>query len=70
MLSYSPKERLQPLVDYVRGLGITDPAQMVRRRPTILGLNLEQRPRIVESLQESEYTMEQIEEFLCSSTCA
>ena len=67
VLSYSPEERLQPLVDYLRSLGITDPAQVVRQRPTILGLNLEQHRRIVEYLQENEYTLEQIGEFLCLS---
>lgn len=67
ILSYSSTERLQPFVEYLSGLGLTDLATVIRRRPTILGLDLEQCRRIVGYLQENDYTLEQIEEFLSSS---
>lgn len=51
VLGYSPAERLQPLADFLGGLGLPDPAAVLRRRPTILGLDLEQCRRIVGYLQ-------------------
>ena len=67
ILSYSSTDRLQPFVEYLSELGYTDLASIVRRRPTILGLDLVQVRRIVGYLLENDYTLEQIEEFLSSS---
>ena len=67
MLSYSPEQRLLPLVDYLRGLGFEDAAEVIRRRPTLLGLDIKQSRRIVEYLQANDYTFEQIAEYLCTT---
>jgi hypothetical protein len=67
VLSYSPEQRLLPLVEYLRGLGFEDPAEVIRRRPTLLGLDIEQSRRIVEYLQANDYTFEQISEYLCTT---
>ena len=64
ILSYSPTELLLPVIDYLRSLGFEDPAEVVRRRPTLLGLEPQALARIVGYLQENNYTFEQIAEFL------
>ncbi len=67
ILSYSPTELLLPVIDYLRSLGFNDPAEVVRRRPTLLGLAPEALVRIVEYLQANDYTSEQIAEYLQTS---
>ena len=64
ILSYSPTELLLPIIDYLRSLGFSDPAEVVRRRPTLLGLAPDALARIVEYLQANDYTTEQIAEYL------
>lgn len=68
VLSYSPAERLQPFLEFLTSSGFRDPAAIILRRPTTLGLDVDNNlRRIVDYLLVNGYTMEQIEEFLATT---
>ncbi|KAK9811922.1 hypothetical protein WJX72_012502 [[Myrmecia] bisecta] len=65
VLSYSVQERLQPFCEYLSSIGIPSPGQMLVKRPSLLGLKVEDSlQRMVGYLQANDYSLEQIIKFL------
>lgn len=68
LLCYSPEERIRPVLEYLQSIGIQNPAEIVAKRPSILGLDVDQNlKKIVGYLQANEYEMDSIIEWLETS---
>jgi hypothetical protein len=66
-LCYNTK-RLRSFFDYLRGLGIQSPVNVVRQRPSMLGVDVEKGlSQIVEYLRANDYSVEQIEQLLATT---
>lgn len=68
VLSYSVQGRLTPFWEYLTGIGVTDVAAAVAKRPSLLGLSVDTSLRkIVEYLQYVETPPEKIVEYICNT---
>ena len=68
LLGYCPQERILPVMDYLRSVGIDDPAQVIAKRPSLLGLEVEQNlKKMVGYLKSNDYEMDQIVKWLETS---
>lgn len=68
MLCYSVEERLAPFWDYMQHIGVQDVAAVVCRRPSLLGLDVNNNlTKIVDYLQYVETPPETIVKYLVDS---
>lgn len=68
LLGYSPEDRIRPVLEYLSEVGVNHPAQTIAKRPSLLGLDVDQNlKKIVGYLKENAYDMERIVEFLETS---
>jgi len=68
LLGYSPEGRIRPVLEYLKSVGVPDPARTIVNRPDILGLDVEQNlKKIVGYLQANGYDMDTIVELLETS---
>eukprot|EP00238_Polyblepharides_amylifera_P007120 CAMPEP_0196579776 /NCGR_PEP_ID=MMETSP1081-20130531/24701_1 /TAXON_ID=36882 /ORGANISM="Pyramimonas amylifera, Strain CCMP720" /LENGTH=146 /DNA_ID=CAMNT_0041899459 /DNA_START=351 /DNA_END=791 /DNA_ORIENTATION=+ len=64
VLAYNVEERLAPTLDYLVSVGVDDLGQLLIKRPSLLGLDLDQLRRLVEYFEANDYTKEQIIEMI------
>jgi hypothetical protein len=65
VLAYSVPTRLQPAIEYLQEIGVTDIATVIKERPSLLGLDPEEQlKRGVGYFKANDYTQEQIIELV------
>jgi hypothetical protein len=65
VLAYSVPARLQPAIEYLQEIGVTDIATVIKQRPSLLGLDPEEQlRRVVEYFKANGYTQEEIVELV------
>lgn len=61
ILCYDIKERIEPLVTYLKGVGLSDPIKSLVQRPSLFGLEADGNlDKIVSFLKENDYSEEAI----------
>ena len=68
VLAYSVASRLQPAIEYLQEIGVTDIATVIKERPSLLGLDPEEQlRRVVEYFKANGYSQEEIVKLVSES---
>lgn len=68
VLSYNVEARLKPLLSYLDSIGMENPMNVLADRPSLFGLDVDKNlKKIVDYLQNNDFSQEQIVEMLADS---
>jgi len=68
VLAYNVEDRLKPAIDYLVEIGVEDVAQVIAKRPSLLGLDPEnQLRRMVGYFQANDFSQEEIIDMICNN---